>query len=653
MGIERMSQLTVEGSLDKLDDALMLCCDSRMFQISDIRDSMTQRNLSEQNPYESAYSSLCEMAATLEIKPELRDFSKVGMQSGEDFLKYCKETGEELAGLKKEYDDICVSLEEHIRTDAYVKHLIGLNVSFSDLFNLKYVSARIGRMPAENLQKLEYYSNKCLYFIPFEQNDEYVWGIYLASKESAKFADMVMSSLYFERTKLPSYLNADAAASDVMLEQIIEDEKKLQKTLKEKLDSFSALHKDEFLAVISKLKYLYECYELRKKALIEIDRFSFTGYCPTKQCKQIAEKLTKLDGVVTVEVPIKGGLAASDVPIKLKNNIIFRPFEMFVKMYGLPEYSDFDPTPYVAVTYMLMFGIMFGDVGQGLAISLLGLIGSRLTKNGLFPIMTRLGLFSAAFGVLYGSVFGIETLIEPFFHRENIWRMLGYTEQPHNIFQVATVLLIAALCIGIVLIVISMSFNTVLNFRKHRLGEALFSVNGVCGLIFYVSLVAGVGCMFMLGINLFNPLYIIGLIVLPLVLIFFKHPLSDLISGVKHGEKMSVGNFIIENFIELFEAALSFLSNTMSFLRIGGFILSHAGMMLVVAQLAGTNVPGAEITVGTVITYIIGNLIVMGVEGLLVGIQILRLEFYEIFNRFYSGNGQSFRPIEISFEAQN
>ena len=91
----------------------------------------------------------------------------------------------------------------------------------------------------------------------------------------------------------------------------------------------------------------------------------------------------------------------------------------------------------------------------------------------------------------------------------------------------------------------------------------------------------------------------------------------------------------------------------MSYLRIGGFVLSHAGMMLVVAQLAGTNTPGTEITVSTVIVYIIGNLIVMGIEGLLVGIQVLRLEFYEIFNRFYDGSGQSFRPIEISFGADN
>lgn len=652
MGIERMSQLTVEGSLDKLDDALILCCDSKLFQMTDVSGGAV-RTSNEQNPYESAYGSMREMAAALKIRPELRSFDNVEQQTGDDFLKYCSETGRELTELKKEYDDIVAALEEHRQTSSYVKHLIGLDISFQELSNMKYVDVRIGRMPSENLQKLDYYSSKCLHFFPFESNEEYVWGIYIAPKSFIKFADGVMNSLYFERTTLPDYLDADAADSNLLLEQIIADEERIEAELSQKLDSFIQKHRDEFLAVISKLKYLYDCFELRKKVLIEDDRFSFTGYCPTKQSKGLISRLKGLDGVATVEVPIKGGLASADVPIKLKNNIIFRPFEMFVKMYGLPEYNTFDPTPYVAVTYTLMFGIMFGDVGQGLAISLLGLIAGRFSRNGLFPIMTRIGLCSAAFGVLYGSVFGIETIIEPFFHREDIWRLLGYTEQPHNIFQVATVLLIAALGIGILLIIISMLFNTVLNLRRRKWGEALFSVNGVCGLVFYISLVAGAACMFLLGANPFSPMYVIGLILLPLVLIFFKHPLSDLISGVKHKEKKSIGSFIIENFIELFEAALSFLSNTMSFLRIGGFILSHAGMMLVVAQLAGTNVPNAEITAGTVITYIIGNLIVMGVEGLLVGIQILRLEFYEIFNRFYGGNGQSFRPIEISFEAEN
>ncbi len=651
MGIERMSQLTIEGTLDKLDDALMLCCESRMFQMSDVSKPMLQ-NTGEANPYESVYSELKDMAMALEIPLEFVDYSGISYESAEDFKSYSTQLSSQLSELRTAYADMEEALKEHEQTDSYVKHMLNIDVSFTELFNMKYVKSRFGRMPVENLAKLEYYDKKCLHFISFEEKEGYAWGLYLTPNKTSEFADMVMNSLYFERTHLPDYLIHDPESTDEVLKQIIANEKQIIADIKKKMDSFADAHKEELLAVISKLKYLYDCFELRKKALISDNKFSFGGYCPTRECGKLTDKLTAIESVTTTQIPIKGGMASENVPVKLRNNIIFRPFEMFVKMYGLPEYGTFDPTPYVAVTYMLMFGIMFGDVGQGLAISLLGLVMTRFSKNGLFPIMTRIGLFSAAFGVLYGSVFGIETIIEPFFHRENIWRLLGYAEQPHNIFQVATVLLIAALAIGIVLITISMTFNTVLNFRKRKWGEALFSVNGVCGLTFYLSLIAGVACMFLLGVNLFNPAYIICLIVLPLVLIFFKHPLSDLLSGTKHGEKMSVGNFIIENFIDLFEAALSFLSNTMSFLRIGGFILSHAGMMLVVAQLAGTNVEGAVWTVGTVITYIIGNLIVMGVEGLLVGIQILRLEFYEIFNRFYSGNGQSFRPVQITFDAE-
>lgn len=648
MGIVKMSKLTVEGTLDKLSSALMLCCDSGAFQISDMGDG----GMAQLNPYEDVYNRTYDLVTSLGISPKQADYSAVTQESAEDFEAYLDAVDADISRQKKERDDLRSVLEEHKQTDAYLKHLTGLDVSFHELFNMHYVKVRIGRMPAQNLIKLEYYSNKCLHFIPFDNNGEYVWGLYLAPKNSIEFADMVMNSLFFERNNLPDYLVDDVEHSDKLLKKIIADEEELVQELTAKLDEYTARSEAELLAVLSKLNHLSGSCELRKKAFICENRFTFSGYCPTKQCAALSEKLAA-ESVSVTEIPIKSGADAEDVPTLLKNNVIFRPFEMFVKMYGLPEYGTFDPTPYVAVTYMLMFGIMFGDVGQGLVVSLLGLILSKLTKNGLAPIMTRIGLFSAAFGVLYGSVFGIETIIEPFFHRENIWRALGYTERPENIFQVATVLLIAALAIGIVFIVISMTFNTVLNFKRRKWGDALFSVNGVCGLVFYISLVAAAACMFMLGANLFTPVYIICLIVLPLVLIFFKHPLSDLISGTKHGEKVSIGTFIIENFIELFEAALSYLSNTMSFLRIGGFILSHAGMMLVVAQLAGTNVPDAEITVGTVITYIIGNLIVMGIEGLLVGIQVLRLEFYEIFNRFYSGNGESFSPMAIAFNNKN
>lgn len=648
MGIEKMSLISVEGGAEQLDNSLMLCCESRNFQMNDISEKNGAPAGSAQNPYTGAYEKLRSTAAALGITLEFRNYDRVEMNAPEEFGNWAEELSAGVDKIRREHEEMLRSIEELRRTDACVKHLLGLNVSFKDLFGMKYVKLRVGRLPTDNLQKLDYYTNRSIHFIPFDKGPDYVWGIYLTPANTCEFADSLMKSLYFERTRLPDYLDQDPKTTDEMLNKIIDDEEKLDKQLETQMNEFRDKHRDEILTGMSKLKFLSECYELRSMALISAGRFSFSGYCPTRLAKNLSGELEKLPGVQTVEVPIKPKNASPDVPVRLHNNVIFRPFEMFVKMYGLPAYNGFDPTPYVAVTYCLMFGMMFGDLGQGLLVSLLGLVLSKFTKNGLAPIMTRIGLFSAAFGVIYGSVFGIETIIPPFFHRENIWKALGYTKQPENIFQVATTLLIVALAIGIVLIMLSMLFNTILNFRKRNLGEALFAVNGVAGLVFYVSLVAAAAGMFMFGVNLFNPVYIICLIVLPLVLIFFKHPLSNLVMGVKPAEKVSIGNFTIENFIELFEAALSFLSNTMSYLRIGGFVLSHAGMMLVVAQLAGTNVPGAEITASTVIVYIIGNLIVMAIEGLLVGIQVLRLEFYEIFNRFYDGSGQSFRPIEIS-----
>ncbi|MDE7230880.1 MAG: ATPase, partial [Oscillospiraceae bacterium] len=416
----------------------------------------------------------------------------------------------------------------------------------------------------------------------------------------------------------------------------------------------------DFRAVLCKLKFKSDCFELRRKAVIADNRFSFSGYCPSKEYKRVKAAIeAESDKIECTEIPIDRKGASAEIPVKLKNNALTRPFEMFVKMYGLPSYGGFDPTPYVAFTYMILFGLMFGDVGQGFVVTLLGLLLTKLTKNGLAPIMTRLGFFSMAGGCIYGSVFGIETIIKPIYHREEIWHGvcrffggLGIPEHPENIFQAATVVLLFALAVGIVLILISMIFNTVMNFRAGKTGAALFSVNGVAGIVFYASLVVGLVCTMLFGIPLMNAAYVICLIVVPILLIFFKEPLSNLISGRKSEEKMSVGNFIIENFIELFESAISFLSNTMSYLRVGGFVLSHAGFMLVVSQLAGTTDPSNPVTVKTVITYIIGNIIVMGIEGLLVGIQVLRLEFYEIFSRFYDGNGKSFTPIEIDLSSE-
>lgn len=658
MGIERMSLMSVEGPVKTLDNALMACSESGRFQM--IAAGAVMRNTGEANPFSGIYTKVRDMAVNLRIKAEYCDFKYLPYETVEDFENYFEDISRRYYEINGRYEKVSQSLEEHKSTEAYLKHLLGLDVSFHDLFALKYVKVRIGRLPLENEHKLDYYRSKCFIFMPFERGADYVYGIYLTPVSQAEFTDEVMNSLCFERTVLPNYLEDNAEDADKKLAEQIADEEKEKQRLEQELAYFTEELAGDFRAVLCKLKFKADCYELRRKAIIADGRFSFSGYCPSKEYKGLEKALKETSAEIDcTEIPVEKKGASPDVPIKLKNNFITRPFEMFVKMYGLPSYGGFDPTPYVAFTYMILFGLMFGDVGQGFLVMLLGLVLSHKTKNGLAPIMTRLGIFSMAGGCIYGSVFGIETIIKPIYHRENIWNGvcrlfggLGIPEHPENIFQAATVVLLFALAVGIILILISMIFNTVLNFRAGKTGAALFSVNGVAGIVLYASLVVGLVLTMLFGIPVMTPAYVICLIVLPVLLIFFKEPLSDLIAHRRREEKVSVGNFIIENFIELFESAISFLSNTMSYLRVGGFVLSHAGFMLVVSQLAGTANGDAPITAKTVIVYIIGNLVVMGIEGLLVGIQVLRLEFYEIFSRFYDGNGKSFTPIEIDLDSE-
>ena len=117
-----------------------------------------------------------------------------------------------------------------------------------------------------------------------------------------------------------------------------------------------------------------------------------------------------------------------------------------------------------------------------------------------------------------------------------------------------------------------------------------------------------------------------------------------LISG-KRFKVDSIGDFISSNFFEVFEFMLGYATNTLSFVRIGGFVFSHAGMMSVVMILSEGVSKGAS-----PIIIIIGNIFVMCMEGLIVGIQVLRLEFYEMFSRFYDGDGRPFEPVKIDYK---
>jgi len=176
--------------------------------------------------------------------------------------------------------------------------------------------------------------------------------------------------------------------------------------------------------------------------------------------------------------------------------------------------------------------------------------------------------------------------------------------------------------------------------KQGRIGDLLFGANGLAGLFFYAAILWLVFRWLIWGQGFSSTIVLIAL--LPLVLVALRQPITQLIQRDKPDANASPGMFIFNTIIGLFETLLSYATNTISFVRVGAFAISHAGMMHVVIQLSQTAAGSRNLLV-----LIVGNIVVMAIEGLLVGIQVLRLDFYEIFSRFYSGGGREFVPNRV------
>ena len=529
---------------------------------------------------------------------------------------------ERIDAVKVQLDEMVVENQEAI---IQLHHVADIDVDFDDLFSCKYLQVRFGKIPVNNVSKLDYYESLPFVFKAFHNDNQFTWCMYITTPGDAPEVDNIFSSLYFERIHIPTFVHGSPELAISEIEEEARVAMAQSENLEKRINKIFTENRDKLNGIYTVAKHLNDVFIMQKYVVVIGDKLTVNGFVPAKNVKKFKEDFETIEAVSVDIKPANSDVRLSP-PTLLKSNWFSRPFRMFVEMYGVPKYNDVDPTLLVSLSYTLLFGIMFGDVGQGVILSLVGLIAYKLFNMELGAVGIRLGISSALFGFVFGSVFGNEEILVPMFHAMSSENTMT--------------LLIAAICLGIVLIIVSMSFNVVLSFKKKNYGEAILSQNGICGLVFYISVLGIVIDMFA-GIGFVNIVYILLLIALPLFLIFLKEPLIR--KYVEHESMFpnGFGAFFVEGFFELFEVVLSFITNTMSFLRVGGFVLSHAGMMLVVYTLA--NMVGG---VGEIAVLIFGNVFVMCLEGLIVGIQVLRLEFYEMFSRYYEGNGISFKTIK-------
>lgn len=625
--------------MSDLDEVVKYCGFSGVFQPDDAMlfysDTKNFISLGSKNPYSLPIQQLenaCETAGFgLSNVPVSEKSDKTDvLDYSEDFVKKTEKMVNNKLRIEQEIDECRLSIEQ-------VEHLTGCDIDFTEITNCKYIVPNFGRLPKESFEKLSAYSsNQYAIFFPFTNDETHYWGAYFTIPEQKDEIDRIFSSLFFERYDIPPI----SGKPDDYIKTLREKLKKLEDELKAEqavLDDYWKSEKQRCCENYTRLQEMNTLNEIKRFAYKYHKTFILVGWIPADKQKEFTESLDKINSIEYTVMDAKE-VRNQTPPVIIKNPPFFRRFEFYVKMYGLPCHNEIDPTPFVALTYTLFFGIMFGDVGQGFVVALIGALMWKLKKMEIGKILVPCGIMGMVFGFLYGSVFGFEELLTPVHEK-----LFGTDGKLFEVMKPDSINLIiyGSVALGIVTIAFAMLANIISSLKRHDMESALFGANGISGFVFYASLVAGLVCQMLLGIELMTIPYILGLIVLPLILMFMREPFGRLAEGKKNWQPQKWGEYFVQSFFELFEICLSYVTNTMSFLRVGAYILVHAGMMLVVFTLAEM-VGGAA---GYTVILIIGNVIVMALEALLVAIQVLRLDYYEIFSRFYIGEGRPFTPV--------
>ncbi len=518
-----------------------------------------------------------------------------------------------------------------------------LPASFEKLREFCFIRPRFGRIPTDYFKKFQtyLYADSSTIFWPCSKDDQYVWGVYFTPDENSEENDDVYKSFHFERIRIPEELKETPEEEfndngwkteemDVRIDRVDKE-----------ISSILCGHEEALLRAKNALEMYSRCFEIRKYAACTEaggkDFYILCGWMPEQDADSFQSEVSD---DIHVFCTIGDTDADPDTvpPTKLKNPKPFRPFEMFVRMYGLPKYNEFDPTIYVALTYSFIFGIMFGDVGQGLCFVIGGFLIYHYKHKDLAAIMGSAGIFSVIWGLVYNSFFGFEgffpyhALIRP---KDDMITLPGLGTM-NTVF-------VLSVAFGMIMILLNMVMGIVNAVRQKNRENIWFSQNALAGIVFYGTIVL---MMFLTMSGTMTASNMVPFILIPLIaslaVIFLKEMLGRIVSRKKPAIEGGKGMYFVQAFFETFETLLTYLSNTLSYVRVGAYAVSHVAMMQVVMMLTGF-----EHGFGSIPGLIAGELFVMAMEGLMVAIQVLRLEYYEMFSRFYQGGGREFVPFRI------
>lgn len=652
--IEKMKFLSITGPKADIDRVVNTYLSKYEIHLENALSELTTvQNLTpflEINPYKEALNTanlFCEELnsfATDTVKAEIAQAAAQTMdvETALDTIRRIQTVYQDLDKKRSDLKNQLTTVDESLRV---IRPFRNLDFDISSILKFRFIRFRFGRIGKEYYQKFEryIYDNLDTIFIKCDEDDQYIWGMYFVPEPESQKVKAVYSSMHFEKIYMPDSYEGTAREAFEQLAQkrslILSD----FNTVSQKRNDFLISHCREILAAQAAIARLSGNFDIRKLAACtkgkgENDIFYILcGWMTEKDAhsfqtdiKDDSKIFCIIDGEDDEHIQPE---THQQPPTKLKNPKLFKPFEMYINMYGLPAYNEMDPTWFVAITYSFIFGAMFGDAGQGLLLFIGGFLLYKFKHIALAGIISCAGVFSTIFGILFGSFFGFENLFPALWLRPmNNMMTVPFIGKLNTVF-------IVAIGFGMGLILLCMVFNIINAWKAHDTEHIWFDTNSVAGLVFYGSATVSIA-LILTGHTLPGGILLFIMFGIPLILIFFKEPLTALVEKKSEVMPKEKGMFIVQGLFEMFEVLLSYFSNTLSFVRIGAFAVSHAAMMEVVLMLAGFESGHLNW-----IVVILGNLFVSGMEGLIVGIQVLRLEYYEMFSRFYKGTGRKFEPF--------
>jgi len=667
MGIERLLRTTIVAPAGRADDVLTSLV--RFGEFHPLANEDLQMVWRLKPLYERARKLYLELESAIRaldieggsgvIEVILKgepDPEEIGVKGLEELLDVLHHRAEpildELRRLEKRGEELRSEIEglEKVRSRLQVRIQAGLNLS--TLTRLRYIYAAAFIAFRKDLEEiLASLVEAAVFYQQFSR--EQVLLLVLASPSRRE--NIVRALRVFSLTPLEA---EEGEGVEVLKERLREVEEDLEEL---KREARGLAEKREMLR-LEKGRELESLRSLARDLVAVIQRarglagriIVIEGYVPEGRVGELAREVNGL-AYIHMEKPRHRSLGESH-PTKLRNNWITEAFRQVTLIHGVPSPHEVDPTPFVSVFLSIFYGIMFADLGQGLVLAMLGLLITIRARGGLRlwgRLLVFLGasatigglLIQEAFGFKLTPVTGVKPILELIEHHGGTATISG--EAVARLFTFAPLL-------GFTHVSLALILSTITLFRHGEVGEAIFSK--VASLIMYVS-----GLLFALGfittrgfeglLESPEPVPILGLpaalvggaglagVLTAITLLVAGRGIAAMLGLLPGG---SVIGQIGTGLLEVLENIIHFMSNTLSYIRVSILMIIHVALMLLI------NSSWEALGPSSLGILIIGNVGVMGLEGLLVFIQALRLHLYEFFSKFFMGGGELFQPLTIA-----